>query len=56
MKKEVNLCKEIGWLISFVDFFGWVVCQCLLARPKVMSFFAKLACSLNDIIICLHLE
>jgi hypothetical protein len=26
--KHINVCREIGWLLSFVYSFGWVAHQC----------------------------
>jgi hypothetical protein len=51
----INVCLEKGLLLSFIYKFGQVACRrCYLSLSYII--LAQLACSLIDIMFCLHSE
>ncbi len=49
MYNGINVLREIGWLLCFVNFFvEWL--ESPVSLPPVDVIFAQLACPLNDII------
>ncbi len=49
----LNICREMGSLLSFVYFLvGWHTGA--VSLPPGEAILAQQACTLNDIIFCLH--